>query len=156
MGTNPKGCFLGGIRRRGLVFFFEAWRWDFLIFQGIILLVMWGRVCGGSGWVCFFLVFFSFVIWWLNEDFFSRKYFIKINIFLGEWKNFNTKFNIKNLTERTKNILFKIEHLIHLTRIGEKMSFDFFVCLNFFTYMIKKLMFKNNNNNIFEWNENSG
>ncbi len=62
MGTNPKGCFLGGIRGRSLVVF-RGRKVGFLIFQGIILLVMWGGVFGGSRWVCFFLVFFFFVIW---------------------------------------------------------------------------------------------
>jgi hypothetical protein len=35
------------------------------------------------------------------------------------------KFQHKNLTERTKNILLKIEHLIHLTKKGKKINFDF-------------------------------
>jgi hypothetical protein len=43
----------------------------------------------------------------------------------------------KSLTKRTKNILFKIEHLIHLTKKGKKMNLDFCVCLNPFMYMIK-------------------
>jgi hypothetical protein len=50
------------------------------------------------------------------------------------------KFQHKKLTERT-NILFKIEHLIHLTKKGKKINFDFFVCLNFLMYMTKKLTF---------------
>ncbi len=47
----------------------------------------------------------------------------------------------KNLIESTKNILFKIEHLIHLTKKGKK-SILIFLCLNFFMYMIFKMMFK--------------
>ncbi len=71
-------------------------------------------------------LFLFFVIWGLNEDFFSRKYFIKINIYWG-----NGKISTQNLTEKTKNILFKIEHLIHLTKKGKKINFDFFVCIIF-------------------------
>jgi len=38
-------------------------------------------------------VFFSFVIWQLDEDFFSRKYFMKINIFFwGMEKSKKKKF----------------------------------------------------------------
>jgi hypothetical protein len=33
------------------------------------------------------------------------------------------KFQHKNLIERTKNILLKIENLIHLTKKGEKNQF---------------------------------
>jgi hypothetical protein len=50
-------------------------------------------------------------------------------------------FQHKNLIERTKNILLKIEHLIHLTEKWKKINFDFFVCLNFFMYIVEKLMF---------------
>jgi hypothetical protein len=57
MGTNPKGCFLGDMRRRSLVVFEGRKVNFFLIFQGIILLVMWDGVFGESGWV-FFCVFF--------------------------------------------------------------------------------------------------
>ncbi len=78
----------------------------------------------------------------INEDFFSRKYFIKTNIFFWGMEKFQHKnFILRNLIEKTKNILFKIEHLIHLTKKGKKINFDFFVCLNFFMYMIKKLTF---------------
>jgi hypothetical protein len=35
----------------------------FLIFQGIILLVVWDGVFERSGWVFFITFFFSFVIW---------------------------------------------------------------------------------------------
>jgi len=41
------------------------------------------------------------------------------------------KYNLKNLTKRKHSILFKIEHLIHLTKKREKINFDFFVSLNF-------------------------
>jgi hypothetical protein len=33
------------------------------------------------------------------------------------------KFQQKKLTKRTNNVLFKIEHLIHLTKKGEKNQF---------------------------------
>jgi hypothetical protein len=56
----------------------------FFNFQRIILLVVWDGVFGESGWV--FFVFFSFVIWWLNE----------IYLFIyGERKIFNTKILFK-------------------------------------------------------------
>jgi len=52
---------------------------------------------------------------------------------------FGKKIKFENLTKRTNNILFKIEHLIHLT---EKWFFNFFlVCLTKFMYMVKKLIF---------------
>jgi hypothetical protein len=37
-------------------------------------------------------------------------------------------FQHKKLIERTKNNLLKIEDLIHLTKKGKKINFDFFVC----------------------------
>jgi hypothetical protein len=43
--------------------FFKEGRWDFLNFSSIILLVVWDGVFRESGWVFFFLFFFSFVIW---------------------------------------------------------------------------------------------
>jgi hypothetical protein len=49
-------------------------------------------------------------------------------------------FHLKNLTKRTKDILFTIEHLIHLIK-KEKKRILIFLCLNFFMCMIKKLMF---------------
>jgi len=36
-------------------------------------------------------------------------------------------FHLKNLTKRTKDILFTIEHLIHLIKKEKKKNFDFFV-----------------------------
>jgi hypothetical protein len=62
MGTNSKGCFLGGMGRKSLVFF-KTERWEFLFFQGSMFLVVWDGVFIESGWVSFsFFVFFSFVI----------------------------------------------------------------------------------------------
>jgi hypothetical protein len=49
MRTNPKGCFLGGIGRGSLVVFQGRNVGFFLIFQGIILLVVWDGVFGESG-----------------------------------------------------------------------------------------------------------
>ncbi len=46
------------------------------------------------------------------------------------------KFHHKNLIERTKNNLFKIEHLIHLTKKG--IFFYFFVCVICFCLHDKK------------------
>jgi len=40
------------------------------------------------------------------------------------------KFKHKNLTKRT-SILFKIEHLIHLTKKGKKINIDFFFVFKF-------------------------
>jgi hypothetical protein len=40
-----------------------------------------------------FILSFFFVIWGLNEDFLSRKYFIKIKKFLGNGKISTQKFN---------------------------------------------------------------
>ncbi len=51
------------------------------------------------------------------------------------------KNNLKNLTKRTNNILFKIEQLIHVTKKGKKINFHFFVCLIFLMYMIKFFFF---------------
>jgi len=42
-------------------------------------------------------------------------------------------FQHKNLIAR-KNILFKIEHLIHLIKKGKNINFDFFVCLFFYVH----------------------
>jgi hypothetical protein len=44
----------------------------------------------------------------------------KLYLFLGNGKNSTQKIHFKNLTKRTKTILFKIEHLIHLTKKGKK------------------------------------
>ncbi len=43
--------------------------------------------------------------------------------FLGNGKNSTQKLHFQNLTKRTKNILFKIEHLIHLTKKKKKNEF---------------------------------
>jgi hypothetical protein len=104
---------------------------NFLIFQGIILLVLWDGVFGGSKWECFSFFLFFFCDMVIFEDFFLKKIFYKnLYPFLGNKKISTQKVNIKNLTERTKNILFKIEHLINLTKQRKK-SFLSFVCLNF-------------------------
>jgi len=42
--------------------------------------------------------------------------------FFGNGKISTQKYNLKNLTKRKHNILFKIEHLIHLTKKREKKS----------------------------------
>jgi hypothetical protein len=56
-------------------------------------------------------------------------------------ENFQLKKNyLKNLAKRKTNILPKTQHLIHLTKKGI-FFFDFFVCLIFFMYMIKKFKF---------------
>jgi uncharacterized membrane protein SirB2 len=78
----------------------------------------------GSGSILFF--FLSFVTWWLNEDFFSIIYFIRINFKTLGMENFHHK----NLTKRNIYFLFKIERLICRTKKGKKTNFDFFVCLN--------------------------
>jgi hypothetical protein len=90
---------------------------------------VWDVVVRKKGWVYFLFIFKIF----FNEYFFSKKYFIEINVyFLGM-----EKFQHKNLTKRKK--MFKIEHLIHLTnKMGEKNQFDFFACLILFMYIIKK------------------
>ncbi len=78
--------------------FFKARRWDLKFFPrnysfGSVRWGVWRK------WMSIFFLFYFFVIWWLNEIFFSRKYFIKINIlFLGM-----EKIQHKNLIERTKN-----------------------------------------------------
>jgi hypothetical protein len=46
---------------------------------------------------------------------------------------------LKILKERTNNILFKIEHLIHLTKKGKKIKFDFCVSLDYFYVHDKKV-----------------
>jgi hypothetical protein len=40
-----------------------------------------------------FILSFSFMIWGLNEGYFSRKYFTKNNIFLGNGKISTQKIN---------------------------------------------------------------
>ncbi len=62
MGTDPKGCFLGGMGRRSLVFFKALKRRIFLIFQGIILLAVWDGVFAKSRWIFFFHLFFFCVM----------------------------------------------------------------------------------------------
>jgi hypothetical protein len=54
MGINPKGCFLGDMGRKILVIFQDKKVGFFLIFQEIIILVMWDGVLGENGWICFF------------------------------------------------------------------------------------------------------
>jgi hypothetical protein len=49
--------------------------------------------------------------------------------FLWEWKIFNKKIYFKNLTKRKNNILFKTEHLMHLTKKGGKKSILIFLCV---------------------------
>jgi hypothetical protein len=44
---------------------------------------------------------------------------------------------LKNLIERTKKILFKIEHLMNLTKKGKKINFDFFVSKFFYVHDYK-------------------
>jgi hypothetical protein len=83
-------------------------------------------------WIGLFFFVFFFVIWWFNEDFFSIKYIIK-KIFLWGMENFQHK----NLTKRTKHILFKIEHLIHLTERGE-IYFFWLLCVSKFFYVHDK------------------
>jgi hypothetical protein len=74
----------------------------------------------------YFLFYFfgSFVTWWLNLDFFSRKYFIKIIIFFLGIENFHHK-NLKIIF-----FWFKIEHLIHLTK--KKKNQFWFCCMSKF------------------------
>jgi hypothetical protein len=54
MRINPKGCFLGGMGGRSLIFFQGKKVGFFLIFQRIIVLVVWDRVFGESKWGVFF------------------------------------------------------------------------------------------------------
>jgi hypothetical protein len=63
------------------------------------------------------------------------------------------KFQHKNLVERTNNILFKTEHLIHLT--NNNINF-FFLCLIFLMYMIKKIGVKKITIIHLSENENNG
>jgi hypothetical protein len=64
---------------------------------------------------------------------------MKINIFF--WGMEKIKQNLKkSLTKTTKNILFKIEHLIHLTK-KEKNEFGFFCMFKCFYVHDKKLTF---------------
>jgi hypothetical protein len=60
MGTNSKVYFLGGMGGRSLVVFQGRKVGCFLIFQGIIVLVVWDRVVGEkkSVFILFFLFFF--------------------------------------------------------------------------------------------------
>jgi len=74
METNPKGCFLGGMGRGSLVVFQGKKVGFFLIFQGIILLVVWDECLEKVDTILFFFYFFIFGIWGLNEGFLSRKY----------------------------------------------------------------------------------
>jgi hypothetical protein len=62
MGTNPKGCFLGGMRGKNWLFF-EVGRWDLNFFPKNYLFgsVGWGVWRKQMGF--FFWFFFSFVIW---------------------------------------------------------------------------------------------
>ncbi len=123
--------FWGGDYSKGLCFwvawegevllFFKVGRLGFcFVFQKILL--WW---CG-MGWN------FFFIIWWLNEDIFSRKYFRQINvIFLGMNKLIIQKLNFENLTKRSNNILFKTKLLIHLTQKGKNRFLNFFLWLIF-------------------------
>ncbi len=152
MGTNPKGCFLSNIRRRSLVVF-KGRKVGFfrtegcspvfpdMIFEKNILLVVWDGVFGENRWI--FSFYLSFFLSWYGNlmKIFSQDFFNKIY-----HKNLGMEnFQHKNLTKRTKNVLFKIEHLIHLTKTNKNINFYFFVCLNFlsyfFMYMIKILRF---------------
>jgi hypothetical protein len=82
------------------------------------------------------------VIWGLNEEFFSGKYFI---ISFENRKNSIQKYNFKILIEITNNVFLKIEHLIHLTKKG-KTNLTF-LCLDVHG---KKSWCLTNSNNIFE------
>jgi hypothetical protein len=62
-GDQLKGLFLGWHGREKFSCFSRQEGGIFFIFQGIILLVVRDGVFGESRWVCFFWVFFSFVIW---------------------------------------------------------------------------------------------
>ncbi len=84
MGISLKGCFLGGMGERS----FSRWEGGiFLKNQRIILLVVWDGVLEKANGYLFF-VFFSFVIWWLNEYFFSKIYIFGGGMEKFEHKNF--------------------------------------------------------------------
>jgi hypothetical protein len=56
METNPKGCFLGGMGRGSLVFQGKKVGF-FLIFQGIILLLVWDKCLEKVDTIFIFFVF---------------------------------------------------------------------------------------------------
>jgi hypothetical protein len=89
MGTNSKGCFLGGMGGWSLVVFQSREVEFFLFFEELFF---WWCGMGCLEKVDFILFyfwsFFSFMIWWLNEDFFSNFFYIKSISFFGEWKIF--------------------------------------------------------------------
>ncbi len=105
MGWGLTQGFVSWVAREGEVrLIIKVGRWDFFNFPRNLFFggVGWGGWKKGVG--LFFSLLFSFVTWWLNEDFFSRKYFIKVNfIFLG-MENFNTKIEFKIFNRKNKNI----------------------------------------------------
>jgi hypothetical protein len=77
--------------------FFKVGKWDLKNFPR-------NYSYGGVRWgvwrkrtVFFFFFFFFFFFWYgdLMKILFSKKYFIKIISFFGEWKIFNTKNSLK-------------------------------------------------------------
>jgi hypothetical protein len=73
--------------------------------------------------------FLSFVTWCLNEDFFKRKYFIKINnFFFGNGKISSQKIYFKNLTKITKNIFLEPNNQ-YIEPKKEKRSILIFLCV---------------------------
>jgi len=53
---------------------------------------------------------------------------------LWNGKNSTQKIHFKNLTKRKKTILFKIEHLIHLTKKGNNEFWFFYVSKCFYVH----------------------
>ncbi len=79
--------------------------------------MVWDGMFGERRWVfLFFLLWYDYLVKKILKERFKKKLYL----FLGNGKNSTQKIHFKNLTKRTKTILFKIEHLIHLTKKGKK------------------------------------
>jgi hypothetical protein len=101
METTIRGCVFGwhGREKFGwVVFLGDMGGRSLVVFQGKKVRVFFVFQKTFIWWCGMVWIFFSFIIWWFNEDIFSRKYFKQINvIFLGMKKiqhkiwNFNKK-----------------------------------------------------------------
>jgi hypothetical protein len=76
MGTNPKGCFLGGMGRRSFWLFFKVGRWDFFYFPRNYSFWWCGMGCLEKMDVYVFFLAFFLLQYGDSMKIFFQKYFI--------------------------------------------------------------------------------